>query len=152
VDDNSHPLVELRRLYHLWSQTFLFDARMRSVEAFRSDRNFAAAEREMQRLVGSMNAMLRDRPDDPEVLDRVAWTLATNAIDPARALELAKRAATLAPGKPGYLHTLAQCHFALGHMDEAIAIEAELVTKEPGNDEYWRQLQKFKEAKAKAGQ
>jgi uncharacterized Ntn-hydrolase superfamily protein len=151
VDDDTLPLLELRRLYALWNQTFLAESRMRAVESFRKDRNFAAADQEMQRLVGSMNALLRDHPDDPAVLSQVAWTLATNAIDPVRALELAKRAATLSPGVPSYLHTLAQCHFALNHFDEAIAIESELVTKEPGNDEYWKQLQKFKDAKARLG-
>ena len=151
VDDDSLPLVELRRLYRLWSQEFLFEARLRSADAFRRDRNFAASEKEMQRLVGSMNALLRDRPDDPEVLRQVASMLALNNMDPERALDLAKRAAKLAPGKLPMLSTLAECHFALGHFDEAIAIEAELVTKEPSNDAYWKQLQKFREGKARSG-
>lgn len=151
VDDNPLPLAELRRLYSLWSQTFLFDARLRSVEAFRRDRNFSAAEREMQRLVGSMNALLRDRPDDAEVLSQVAMTLAANSIDPERALDLAKRAAKLSPGKLSILSTLAECHFALAHYDEAVAIGSELVTKDPANDAYWKQLQKFKDGKAKSG-
>ena len=46
---------------------------------------------------------------------------------------------------------MAECHYRLGHYDEAISIEAELVTKDPTNDGFWKQLQKFKEAKARSG-
>jgi uncharacterized Ntn-hydrolase superfamily protein len=151
IDQDSSALGALRRLYSSWSERYLGEARMRSIEAFRRDKNFSAAEQELQRLVGSMNSLLREKPDDPAVLNQVAWTLSTNGIDPPRALELAKRAATLSPGNSAYLHTLAQCQFAAGHLDEAIAIEAELVTKEPANDDYWKQLQRFKEAKAGSG-
>jgi uncharacterized Ntn-hydrolase superfamily protein len=151
IDQDSSAIGALRRLYGAWNETYLGEARMRTIEAFRRDKNFSAAEQELQRLVGSMNSLLRDKPDDPAVLNQVAWTLATNGIDPPRALELAKRAATLSPGNLSYLHTLAQCHFAAGHLDEAIAIEAELVQKEPANDDFWKQLQRFKEAKSGSG-
>lgn len=152
VDDNIRPLAELRRIYTLWQSTFLNDAQMRSVEMFNKTKNFRAARAILQQVAASLNAQLRDRPDDPEVLNSVAWTLATNDIDKVRALELAKRAATLSPKDHRILDTLAECHFRLGNFDAAIAIEAELVTKEPANDEYWKQLQKFKDAKQKAGQ
>ncbi|MBI4546720.1 MAG: DUF1028 domain-containing protein [Ignavibacteriae bacterium] len=151
VDDDSMPLVELRRIYNLWKQTFLADAQMRLVELLNKKRKFSAAETVMKRAVDDLNAEVRNRPDDPEVLNRVAWTLASNDIDRERALELAKRAVKLAPGKLSYLDTLAECHYRLGHYEEAIAIESELVAKDPANDHYWRQLQKFKEAKQKGG-
>ena len=44
---------------------------------------------------------------------------------------------------------MAECHYRLGHFSEAIAIESELVSKEPANDDFWKQLQKFKDAKQK---
>ena len=152
VDDDSLPLVELRRIYGLWQSTFLNDAQLRSVEMFNKKKNFVAARAVLQQVVLSLNTQLRDHPDDPDVLNSVAWTLATNNIDNVRALELAKRAATLSPKDNRILDTLAECHFRAGNLDAAIAIEAELVTKEPSNDEYWKQLQKFKDAKQKAGQ
>ena len=64
--------------------------------------------------------------------------------------ELAKRATALASGNSHMLNTLAECHYRLGHFDEAIAIESELAAKEPANDEYWKQLQKFKDARQKS--
>lgn len=147
VDDDSLPLVRLRRIYKLWQQTFLGDVQMRSVEMFNQSKNFAAAQGLIRRMVNALNAQLRDRPDDPNVLNSAAWALTTNNIDRVRALELAKRAAKLAPENLNFLDTLAECHFQLQHIEEAIAIETELVGKDPGNDNYWRQLKKFKEAR-----
>ena len=149
VDDDSMPLVELRRLYKLWEQTFLLEAQMRSIDMFNQKRNYGAARAVMQNIVSSVNALLKEKPDDPDVLNNLAWTLATNNIDNVRALELAKRAAKLAPDRLNILDTLAECHFRLGHYDEAIAIESQLVSKDPANDNYWKQLQKFKDAKQK---
>lgn len=151
IDDDSLPLVQLRRVYRRWDETFGFDARMRAIDEFNHEKNFAAARAEMTRAVGDLNEQLRSHADDPDVLNRIAWTLATNDMDRERALQLAKRAATLAPGRTQMLNTVAECHYRLGHFDEAIAIETELLAREPGNDDYWRQLQKFKDAKQKAG-
>jgi uncharacterized Ntn-hydrolase superfamily protein len=151
VDDDSLPLVELHRVYGLWKSEFLPEARMRTVDAFTAAKNYRAAQAELQRLVGALNAELRMKPDDIDVLRRIAWTLATHEIDKDRALELAKRAATLAPTRSDILDTMAECHYRLGHFDEAIAIEANLVTKEPANDDYWKQLQKFKDARQRSG-
>ena len=149
VEDHPNPIAELRRLYGLWNDTFLPEARMESIARFNRNKQFSAAQEETRRVVEDRNAALRDKPDDPEVLNRVAWILATYDLARERALELAKRAATIAPGQPHILDTMAECHFRLGHLQEAIAIESELVAKEPANDHYWKQLQKFKTAAGK---
>ena len=151
VDDNSLPLVELRRIYNLWKETFLFDARLRMIAELNRKKKFIQADTEKKRLTEELNAQLRLKPDDPALLNNIAWILATNEIDYERALELAKRAVKLAPDQLPYLDTMAECHFRLKHYSEAVAIEADLVTKDPTNDEYWKQLQRFKEAKQKAG-
>ncbi len=150
IDDDSLPLSGIRHLYGAWQKAYLPEVLMRSVASFNEKKNFAAAQELTGRMVIALNAQLRDKPDDPEVLNNVARALTTNNIDRNRALELAKRAAKLAPGKLNILDTLAECHFQLGHFDEAIAIGSELVAKDPANDEYWRQLKKFKEAKEPA--
>ena len=150
VDDDSLPLVALRRIYEKWKGTFLLDARMRTIDEFNRLRKFDAAREETKRIAAMFNEQLKLKPDDPDLLNSIAWSLATHDIDRTRALELAKRAVTLAPEKLPLLDTLAECHYRLGHYDEAIAIEAELVKKEPANDDYWKQLQKFKDAKEKA--
>ena len=120
---------------------------MATIERFNRNKQYEAAQSETQRIIEKLNQSLRNSPDDPDVLNRVAWILATYELARERALELAKRAATLAPGRSEILNTLAECHFRLGNTAEAIAIESELVAKEPGNDYYWKQLQKFRAAK-----
>jgi uncharacterized Ntn-hydrolase superfamily protein len=151
VDDDSLPLVELHRLYRLWQGTFLVDANLRSADALQADGKYTESQAVIQRVVAALNIQLRDRPDDPDVLNNVAWTLATHDIDRARALELAKRAVKLAPKRTDILDTMAECHFRLGNFDEAIAIESELVSRDPSNDGFWKQLQKFKDAKQHSG-
>lgn len=151
VDDDSLPLVQLRRIYREWQEVYLPEARMQTIQEFNRKRNYRAADIELKRIADGFNEELRNKPGDPEVLARVARALATYEIDRDRALELAKRAVLLAPGRNDFMDTMAECHYHLGHYDEAIAIESDLVSKEPSNDIYWRQLQKFKEAKQKAG-
>ena len=147
VDDDSLPLFQLRRIYKVWQQSYLPEVQMRSIEMFNQRKNFAAAQELTRRMVSALNEELREKPDDPDMLTSVAWALTTNNIDRVRALELAKRAVKLVPGNSNILNTLAECHYQLRHFDEAIAIESELVGKDPTNDNYWKQLQKFKEAK-----
>jgi uncharacterized Ntn-hydrolase superfamily protein len=151
ADDDSIPLVKLRRLYGEWQRTFYVDANLRTAEMLQLDKKYDASHAVMQRVVAALNQQLRDKPEDPDVLNSVARTLATNDIDRERALEIAKRASKLAPSRADILDTMAECHFRLGHFDEAIAIESELVAREPGEDAYWKQLQKFKKAKSDAG-
>ncbi|MBI5216360.1 MAG: DUF1028 domain-containing protein [Ignavibacteriae bacterium] len=147
VDDSPTPMEELKRLYKLWVNRFTFDTQIKSIEVFMQQNNVTAAREELQRLVNDLNAQLRDKPDDPDVLNRIAFILATYDIDRERALDLAKRAAKLEPTNDRVLSTLAECHFYLGHYDEAIAIGAELVKRSPANDNFWKRLQKYREEK-----
>lgn len=151
VDDSPTPLEDLKRIYKQWMNRFTFDMQIKSIEAFMAGNNITAARAELQRLVNELNAQLRDKPDDPDVLNRIAFILATYDIDRERALDLAKRAAKLEPTNDRILSTLAECHYHLGHYDEAIAIGAELVKQSPANDNFWKRLQKYREEKEKAG-
>jgi uncharacterized Ntn-hydrolase superfamily protein len=161
VDDDSLPLAKLERIFwrkgaapppaQLSHSPASVEDRLRAIDAFNKDKNYSAAREEMLRVVEEYNVELRAHPDDAELLNRVAWNLSTYEIDKDRALQVAKRATGLAPGNARMLNTLAECHYRLGHFDEAIAIESELAAKEPANDEYWKQLQKFKDARQKAG-
>jgi uncharacterized Ntn-hydrolase superfamily protein len=149
VDDSPTPMEELKRLYKLWVNRFTFDTQIKSIEVFMAQNNISAAREELQRLVNDLNAQLRDKPDDPDVLNRIAFILTTYDIDRERALDLAKRAAKIEPTNDRILSTLAECHFYLGHYDEAIAIGAELVKRAPANDNFWKRLQKYREEKEK---
>jgi uncharacterized Ntn-hydrolase superfamily protein len=149
VDDHADPVGELRKIYLLWNSTVLIGRRLATIDQFNRDRQFAAAQEETRRVVESLNAQLKEHPDDPVVLDRVAWILATYDIARDRAIELSKRAVAIAPGDLGFRATLAECYFRLGMVDEAVRIASEIVAKEPGNEYYRGRLQKYLDAKAK---
>jgi uncharacterized Ntn-hydrolase superfamily protein len=151
VDGDSLPLLRLRQLYTAWQETYLFDVQWRTIDAFNRDRKFDNARAELKRVVAAMNEELRVKPDDPETLNRIAFALATHNVDRPRALELAQRASQLSPSSTIILNTLAECYYQVGRYDDAIALESQLVAKEPANPIYWNQLKIFKEAKEKAG-
>lgn len=85
------------------------------------------------------------RPLHPEVLNNLAWLLATSpdaeVRDPARALALARTAAEINPD--GYiLDTLATTLWANDRPVEALAAEEEAIAKDPANRSYYRQQMK----------
>jgi uncharacterized Ntn-hydrolase superfamily protein len=149
VDDHSDPVGELKRLYGLWNSTASVESRLATIDRFNRNKQFSAAQEETRRLVDDLNARLRDHPDDPEVLNSVAIALSTSGIARDRALELATRAVKLAPADLRFKDTLAECHFMLGHTDEAVRIASEIVAREPGNAYYRSQLQKYLAVQAK---
>ena len=51
---------------------------------------------------------------------------------------------------PGYLDTLAELYYARGEFDNAIAIGQEALDKEPGDEYFTDQVNKFKAAKEEA--
>jgi len=90
------------------------------------------------------------RPDQPQVLNNLAWLLATcedeRLRDPPRALDLARRAAQLEESA-FVLDTLAECYFVNG--DYAQALEAgkrALALAKGDRSHYEAQLRKFLEA------
>lgn len=75
-------------------------------------------------------------PSSPEVMNNYAWLLLTSENlelrDPAKALTLARAAATLAP--KGYvLDTLATAYWANGLVEEAVRVEKEAIAVDPAN-------------------
>jgi Zn-dependent protease with chaperone function len=94
-------------------------------------------------------------PGNPQVLNNLAWLYATaEAADvrqPARALELARRAVQLDPSAQ-VLDTLGECYFVNGRMQEAVAAGREALARAADNREYFReQLEKFEKALAAGG-
>ncbi len=89
-------------------------------------------------------------PDNPHVLNNLAWLYATcddlsyrNSI---RALELSKKAVTLLKA-PHILDTLAECYFVNGKYEKAIAAELRALELGKSNrSHYKKQLEKFRKA------
>jgi Zn-dependent protease with chaperone function len=90
---------------------------------------------------------LRLEPDNPVVLNNLAWLLATTPErglrDPARAVRLAEKAVAQ-EGNPVYLDTLAEAYYAAGNLDRALAVIDEAIEKATDRVGYYReQKEKF---------
>ena len=81
-------------------------------------------------------------PDNPEVLNNLAWLLLTakekKFLDPVRALKLSQAAIDLQPR--GYmLDTLAEAYWANGMIDEAVQAAEEAIAMDRAQRAYYRQ-------------
>ena len=94
--------------------------------AARQTRDGAVAQRqEIVKAVAQDREQLRSRPDDPMLLTKIAWTLATNPIasirNGAEAVELAGRAVQLSGGsEPVSLNILAAAYAEAGQFAKAV--------------------------------
>ncbi len=94
-------------------------------------------------------AALERRPNDPEIMNNLAWLLLTRGDrwfqDVKQGFRLAKRAAELKPA-PHIRDTLAEAYYLMGQYEEAVRIEEGVLRDEPGNPFYKEQLKKFRRA------
>ncbi len=107
-----------------------------------------AQKKEYAKAVKAYKQALDLAPENPDILNNIAWIYAT-ADDPEfqkpkEALMFASMAANLKP--TGYiLDTLAESFFINGYVEKAIATEEEALKKDPSKADYYRaQLQRFK--------
>lgn len=97
--------------------------------------------------VAAYEKNLQLTPDNPDVLNNLAWLLTTaadeNVRNPARALMLARQAVELKP--LGYiLDTLATAYWANGFTENALRVERQAMARDPGKKEYYQaQIIKF---------
>ncbi|PLX51198.1 MAG: peptidase M48 [Desulfobulbaceae bacterium] len=79
------------------------------------------------RAIAAYEQSLRSAPDNPEVLNNLAWLLVTSRderfIDAERALQLAAKAVSLQPAAAHILDTLAHAYWRLGKKERALEIE-----------------------------
>lgn len=90
-------------------------------------------------------------PDDPNVLNNMAWLLATcrhsEIRNPEKAVRLAEKAASIDPS-PHILDTLAESYYSSGRTDKAVAVIRMAIDTAGGDKRYYlNQLDKFKSAK-----
>ena len=107
-----------------------------------------AQKKEYAKAVKAYKQALDLAPENPDILNNIAWIYAT-ADDPEfqkpkEALMFASMAANLKPA--GYiLDTLAESFFINGYVEKAIATEEDALKKDPLKADYYRaQLQRFK--------
>ena len=101
-----------------------------------------------QRALVAYDKALQYGPDNPNVLNNLAWLLLTSEDptlrDPTRALALARDAAQSLP-HAHVLDTLAMAYWANGLVDDAISVEQRAMRSDPAQAEFYQQqLERFK--------
>jgi tetratricopeptide (TPR) repeat protein len=112
-------------------------------------------DEDQKRLFASYEYLLAHGKRDPETLNNYAYTLAVQGKEPGKALPLAREALKGAPDAPHILDTLAECLWATGEKEEALATERKALEKaDPKNkqmvDVFKKKIAEW-EGEAKAG-
>ncbi len=107
-------------------------------------------QKKFEKAIASYDRGLSLAPDNPEMLNNLAWLYATcedkRFRNPRAALTLARRAAAIDPA-PHILDTLAESYFINGMYAEAVsAARSALAASEKNRDYYRKQLEKFRRA------
>lgn len=144
VLDNEEPVQELRRLYQVWQYAFLAQSYLR-LAAEEPDHESLLIERTHALLLTA----LEQGVDDAEIYNNLAWAFALRKLYPQETLEAAQRAQRLAPEAAHIMDTLAEAYFASGDYAHAVLWEERALEKEPGNDFYQQQLEKFRSAQGR---
>lgn len=145
VDDHSTPISELLRIYRLHESTFLAGAYVRMGTK-------ALKENKQQKADALLNVALQiaDRkPDDPFLLNQIAWEFAINNYQLDKALSLAQKAVDLSEQKDGnIIDTLAEVYARKGNFKKAIELET-LANKITPNKEFEEKIKLWKQRKLK---
>lgn len=105
---------------------------------------------EIDKSVSTYKAYADKHLDDKSACNGFAWFCATRKIGLDEALPVALQAVELAERDPGYLDTLAELYYARGEYDLAIKIGQEALDKEPEDQYFKDQVEKFTKAKEEA--
>lgn len=86
---------------------------------------------------------IEEYPDFADAYNDLAWLYAEEKQNLPQALELVEEALRRDPANEAYLDTKAEVLFQMGRVEEAMAIEKELIKKRPGVEYFREQLEKF---------
>jgi tetratricopeptide (TPR) repeat protein len=89
---------------------------------------------------------LLQNPDDPILMNQVAWLCARCDQKLPEALDLSSKAAAAEPDSAAILDTFAEVNFRIGHVDEAVKLETQALGFEPDDAFMNKQLQRFRKS------
>ncbi len=81
--------------------------------------------------VRDLRRVLELKPDDPNAMNALGYTLADRTDKQGEALDLISRALTLKPDEPAILDSLGWVHYRLGHLDAALTQLRTAYDKQP---------------------
>lgn len=141
VLDNPEPVEELRRLFEMWKYLYMATAYLRLAEE-EEDKTDLFLKKTHSLLLMALESEL----NDPNVYNNLAWEFATRKKYPEETLKAAKKAYQLAPDEANIMDTLAEAYFAIGNYEKAVFYEKKALEKEPDNEFFKKQLDKFQNA------
>ncbi|HOK22642.1 MAG TPA: DUF1028 domain-containing protein [Candidatus Hydrothermia bacterium] len=147
VDDHPDPIPELKRIYKLWERFFLLDAHGRIGDQYAKENKTELSMMEYQQAMKILNEVMQENPDDPDLLNEVAWFMVLRGIELNKAKELIDKALEIKPDDANILDTAALIYFKLGFKKKAIEFEQKAVHLDPENKYFKDMLEKFKKGK-----
>jgi uncharacterized Ntn-hydrolase superfamily protein len=141
VLDNPEPVKELRRLFNMWKYLYIAPAYLRLAEE-EEDR----ADMFFKKTYSLLLMALESDLNDPNVYNNLAWEFAIRKKYPEETLKAAKKAYQLTPEEANIMDTLAEAYFAIGNYEKAVFYEKKALEKEPDNEFFKKQLDKFQKA------
>lgn len=100
-----------------------------------------------QRVYDRQKSYLDTKPDEPVHSNDLAWLLARSGRQLQQALVLSRQAVEAQPNNAAFLDTLAEVHFRLGQIDQAIALEEKALQILPDDPFMIQQLKRFRDGK-----
>lgn len=141
VVDSPEPVRELRRQYELWQYAFMAPAYLRLANEFK-DKEEAFLAKTHALLTKALASDLASA----EVYNSLAWEFALLKKYPEQTLRAAMKAHALDPDDANIMDTVAEAYYAAGIYEEAVRWETRALEKDPENEFFKGQLEKFKRA------
>ena len=143
VEDHATPIVELRRLWNIHQGFHGAGGHMDMAAEYEAAGRKDLADLERERVYETLVGTLRRNEKDASLLNGLAWACAEHDLHLADALRAAERAAELEPKSTDILDTLAEVHFRMGHVAQALVIEKRAAALDAKNPYLQAQVVRF---------
>jgi uncharacterized Ntn-hydrolase superfamily protein len=147
VEDSKDPIREIRRVYSIHETGRLAEAHLRFATAAEKAGKKELALLERNRVGEALQRAVARGENDPQNLNGLAWTCATNDIFLPEAIAAAERAVSLAPKDTSILDTLAECYYRAGRSEQAIETMGRALVLAPDDNYLKGQMARFRAAK-----
>lgn len=147
VEDHPEPIAELERVFRMHQASDLLRAHVRYAAHYDTTGAPAAAALERRRIGETLLYTLGRDDADAGTLNSLAWFCATSDMYLEESLRAAQRAVDLEPDNTAILDTLAEVHFRLGHIDDAITVIERAIAIDPEDSYLREQKRRFEDAR-----
>ena len=151
VDDHATPIRELKRLYAVHSAFFLPEVYMRLGDQAAAAGGRAKSEQEYSRVVDLYRRGIAAYPNDPRLLNGLAWFYVKHRINLDEAFRLAGRAHDLEPRSWQIVDTLVEIHYARGNVLQASQLARQALKLDPQNPYLQSQVARFQDLVEREG-